>query len=65
MTRRYHRTGQDNWTPRPQSGFTREWVHGPLQPMQDDAPPREGRWVLLALLVFIFIVGTLGAAALP
>lgn len=64
MSARIHRTGQDNWTPRPQSGFTREYIHGPLQPMQDDAPPREG-WRLLALLVFMALVGTLAAAALP
>lgn len=35
---RIHRAGQDNWHPRPQSGFTREYIHGPLQPMEEEGP---------------------------
>jgi hypothetical protein len=50
--------------PRRDGGLSREWVHGPLQPMQDDLPRGEGRWLLLLLVAFA-IVGTLAAAALP
>ena len=61
---RIHRTGRAHWTPPARSGLTREQIHGPLQPMQDDLPRGEGRWLLLLLVAFA-IVGTLAAAALP
>lgn len=31
---RYHHTGRDHWTPRARSGFTPEYIHGPLLPME-------------------------------
>jgi len=31
-------SGQDNWQPRARSGLSREYVHGPLVPMDDDTP---------------------------
>ena len=43
-------TGQDNWQPRPQSGLSREWVHGKLLPM--DRPEGEpSLWQGFALLL--------------
>lgn len=56
---RHTTTGQDNWQPRPQSGLSREYVHGPLHPMEGEV---KGRW-WLALLSALFVVGTLAVAA--
>lgn len=63
---RYHRTGQDNWTPKPQSGHSREWVHGPLQPLEEDARMPPLKFVgAVALLAFLFVLVAIAAAALP
>lgn len=40
-------------SPRPQSGLSREWVNGPLQPMEEESQPaRFSRWFAYAALAF-------------
>lgn len=46
---RYHNTGQDNWTPRPKSGFTREYIYGPLA--KDSESPIRGIIIGIALTI--------------
>lgn len=63
---RYHTTDQNNWQPRPRSGLSREYVHGPLQPMDEWHPPSPGRFiagVAMGIGLFLLLIGI--AAALP
>lgn len=60
IARRYHASGQDNWHPRGSSGLSREYVHGPLQPMHDDAHPAS----LGLLFVFFLLFGAATALAI-
>lgn len=51
---RYITTGQNNWQPRPQSGNSREWVHGPLEPLARKSSP----WITrIAFASFLLLAG--------
>lgn len=47
-------------SPRPQSGFTREYIHGPLVPMDETENPARGIAIGLAIVIpFWALVGLL------
>lgn len=64
---RFHSSRPDNWTlPRRPGGLSREWVHGPLQPMDDAAFVDLARRRLPAVLRIVcwFGFGLAGVLAL-
>ena len=57
---RYHRTGQDNWTPRQPSGLLREQVYGRIQPMEEE----ESALARFSRRFAYFTMGFVGAIAI-